>query len=266
MSAAIDNLWKVTFPGRQVDPEALAGVLASLDSDSELDFRTQLLIRDSLTALRHLWGESRYNSWKSALPSARLVTNIPEADLGPAGFPSLDKRVIEPTRADLVHRILREIGAELKHPAKIGIGGSVALILSGALSRVTEVIDVVNELPAELRSMHELLDRIAESYNLRLSHFRSRYLPLGWESRMRSIGRFGMLDVFLVDSIDIFLSKLFSARRKDMDDLRVLSSELEKKDIIRRIGSSTTALRQEHDLAANAVRNWNVLYGEPLPS
>src|SRR5579862_4896206 len=180
MSVAVDNLWKLTFPGRHVDAAALAATLADLDSDTNLDFRTRLLIRDSLTALKHHWGESRFEAWKSALPSQQLVTEILQADLGPAGFESLEKRVIEPTRAELVHRIFREIGQELRHPTKIEVGGSIALILSGAISRVTEDIDVVNELPAELRSMHKLLDQIAESYSLRLTHFQSHYLPTGW--------------------------------------------------------------------------------------
>ena len=75
-----------------------------------------------------------------------------------------------------------------------------------------------------------------------------------------------MLDVYLVDSIDIFLSKLFSARRKDLDDLRNLSSQLDKQDIIQRIRTSTTMFRQTPGLAENAERNWYVLHGEPLPT
>lgn len=49
-----------------------------------------------------------------------------------------------------------------------------------------------------------------------LNHFQSHYLPAGRPDRVRSLGRFGKLDVFLVDVYDVLLSKLFSDRNKDL--------------------------------------------------
>src|SRR5687768_16175766 len=104
----------------------------------------------------------------------------------------------------------------------------MALILGERLTRRTEDIDVVDELPEVVRAERELLDGFTARYGLRVAHFQSHYLPMGWEARVRSLGRFGQLDVFLVDELDIAVGKLFSAREKDRDDLRVLAGQIEK--------------------------------------
>jgi hypothetical protein len=266
MSLATNNLWKVTVPGQQVDPERLGAALSGLLDSNDLDFRTKLLASDSLKALRANWGRDEFADWMSARPNREVLMQLMETDLGPPGFPSLEKRVMEPTRPEVVQQVLRELGIRLRHTARIEIGGSIALILSGNLSRVTEDIDLVNEVPAELRSQHDLLNELASRYSLRLAHFQSHYLPAGWESRVRSIGRFGQLDVFLIDTIDIFLSKLFSSRTKDLDDLRALFPQFDKGVITERMRNSAAALLREPQFAENARRNWYILCGGALPS
>jgi hypothetical protein len=146
------------------------------------------------------------------------------------------------------------------------VGDSIALILSGNLSRHTEDIDVVDELPSDVRSQHELLNELADTYALRLTHFQSHYLPSGWRDRLHSLGRFGRLDVYLVDVYDVYVGKLFSARRKDRDDLRALSAKLDKRAAEALLRQSATALLAEPKLAAEAGENWYIHYGEPLPT
>jgi hypothetical protein len=264
MSLAADNLWNVTVPGRQVDPIQLADALSALSESANLDFRTRVLIRDSLGALETHWGHETFAVWMRGTPGREMFEQIVRQDLGPPGFASLEKRVVEPTRPEIVLQLLRELGLRVQKPTRIEIGGSIALILSGHLSRMTEDIDVVDEIPPELRSQHELLDETAARYHLRLTHFQSHFLPAGWEARLRSLGRFGQLDVFLIDPCDIFVSKLFSARAKDLDDLRILSSQVEKGAASERVHHSAKAMLAEADLAENARRNWYVLYGESL--
>ena len=142
----------------------------------------------------------------------------------------------------------------------------MALILSGALSRRTEDIDIVDEIPLEIRSEHELLDHLAKRYGLRLAHFQSHYLPAGWASRLRLFETFGRLEVRLIDIYDIILSKIFSKREKDRDDLRALVTQIDKPLLARRMLDTTAALRQEPMLRSMAEENWYILYGEPLPT
>ncbi|MDB5173947.1 MAG: hypothetical protein JWN51_2720 [Phycisphaerales bacterium] len=98
------------------------------------------------------------------------------------------------------------------------IRGSISLILSAGLSRHTEDIDLVDEIPAPLRSEHALLDELAARYGLRLAHFQSHFLPQGWESRTRSYDKVGRLEIHLVDVYDVLVGKLMSNRGKDRDD------------------------------------------------
>jgi hypothetical protein len=98
-----------------------------------------------------------------------------------------------------------------------------------------------------------------------VAHFQSHYLPSGWQGRVHSLGSFGKLQVYLVDVYDIFLSKLFSGRDKDRDDLRMLRGQLDKDTLIRRLKETTGCLRAEPALLQRATENWYILYGEALP-
>jgi hypothetical protein len=103
-------------------------------------------------------------------------------------------------------------------------------------------------------------------YRLRLAHFQSHYLPSGWDQRVHSLGTFGRLQVFLVDVYDVFLSKLFSRREKDRDDLRVLAPQLDKEILTRRLRETAAPLSSDPNLRPSAEQNWYILFGEPLPS
>lgn len=173
---------------------------------------------------------------------------------------------MEPTRRQDVEQYLREIGTRLTNPTTVYVGGSGSLILSGKLSRRTDDVDVVDEVPQSIRNEHELLGQLRNRYGLSLNHFQSHYLPDGWQSRASSLGRFGKLDVFLVDPIDIFVGKLFSNRTKDLDDLRVLAPQLDAMLITDRLRSSAGRLYADAKLWASAERNWYVVFGDELPT
>jgi hypothetical protein len=148
---------------------------------------------------------------------------------------------------------------------RIEVGGAIAAILAGVLSRHTADVDVVDEIPVTLRSQHEMLGDLAQRHGLGLTHFQSHYLPTGWQSRLRPFERFGNLEVVLVDPVDLFVGKLFSGRTKDRDDLRAMSRHLEKTAIEVRLRNSASALMAEARLAQFAADNWYIVYGEPLP-
>ena len=260
------ELWTVTRNGPQVDPRKLAAAVASAVGGGELDFRSQLLVRDSLDALRRYWGQERYGAWLASAPDRTAMERILSFDFGEVGFPSLEERLMEPTDRSTVIDFLRELSLHVRKPTRMHVGGSIALILADQLERATEDIDVVDEVPAELRAQHQLLEDLAKRYGLRLAHFQSHYLPEGWQSRVRSLEAMGHLQVFLVDGHDVFLSKLFSARMKDRDDLRVLRAGLDKSLLVSRLLGTTISLRSDSRLRANAEQNWFILFGETLPS
>jgi hypothetical protein len=267
MSVVEHDLWALTWNHPYIDPDALAAALEqqAKQPGEELDFRTRLLIRDSIRALENCWGADRTRAWIQSSSARERFEHILQSDLGPAGFPSLNKRVMKGIDPERVLGYLRGLGDRTTDPARLVIGGSITLILTGLLSRHTEDIHVVDEIPAQIRSQHEMLRALAEAFDLQLTHFQSHYLPGGWENRVRSFDTFGRLQVALVDPYDIFLSKLFSAREKDLKDLRVLKPQLDSQRLTDRLLDTTTALLAEPPLRHNAQSNWYILFGQPLP-
>ena len=264
------SLWDLTFGAPHIDPDDLADAVArELDPGvlHAADHRTRLLLRDALVALRSRWGEDRFGEWVAHSTSRRDAAGAVLAEpFERIGFPSIGQRLMNATRRDTVLAFLRELGQSLPGSARIDVGGSTALILRDLLSRQTEDVDVVDEIPAAIRSEHDLLNGLVARYGLRLTHFQSHYLPDGWQSRTSSLGRFGKLDVFLVDPLDIVVGKLFSARAKDLDDVRMLSARLDRNAVIQRLQASAGRLASDSALRTAAERNWYVVYGEPLPA
>ena len=265
MNLAEDDLWTLTWGRPSIDPLALACAVELETGRAVLDFRTRLLIRDSLHALRSAWGAGGLDAWLRASANGEKLTSILHEDLGAPGYLLSGSRIMDAITPETVEQYLRDLGSHLRRPAAIVIGGAIALILARKLSRATSDIDVVDEVPSGLRTEHELLDRLADRYGLRLTHFQSHYLPTGWQGRLEGAGRFGELDVQLVDVYDLFVGKLFSRREKDLDDLRVLLPQLNRQRIIGGIRSTTFAFRREPRLLEAAEHNWYVLTGQPLP-
>ena len=247
------------------DPAALPPAIEQQITDGDLDFRSRLLVRDSVAALREVWGPQRTDQWLDQSPLRAEIESICAQDLGRVGFPFLKSRLVDTTKPQDVQQLLRELGARMTRAARIVVGGSAALVLRELLEKQTDDVDVVDELPAEIRADHELLHELVARFKLQLAHFQSHYLPAGWQSRVSSYGRFGALDVALVDTYDIAASKLTSPRTKDRDDLRALVAHLDKPTFASRVRTSCAALLAEPDVRKNAELNWYVLYGEPLP-
>jgi hypothetical protein len=260
------DLWSLVWGKPEVDPHQLAEAIERQVAGGTLDFRTRLLIRDSADALESYWGREGLNRWLGQSPAGPTIRTIRREDLGEPKFTSLKGRLMGRTDPETVRQFLRQLGTQVRHSVRLLVGGSVALILPGLLSRATEDIDVVDEIPPEIRQQHALLDQLVQAYGLRLAHFQSHFLPAGWENRLHSLGAFGRLQVFLVDPGDIFLSKLFSRRPKDLDDLRALLPNLDREMLLRRLTGSCAALLRDESLRPIAEQNWYVLVGESLPT
>jgi hypothetical protein len=266
MALKTHDLWSLVQDRLYVDPTDLANAVCAEAMDESPDFRTRLLIRDSVVTLQKYWGPSRFNAWLKRCPSRKQIETIWHEDLGKPGFPFLSEQVVEITRPETIRQFLRELGNELHQPTRIFLGGSGALILDECLSRQTQDLDVVDELPEGIRSLHRKLDELTRRYRLQIAHFQSHYLPKGWEQRVHSLEPFGRLQVLLVDRYDIFLSKLFSGRAKDRDDLRALMPQLDKQVLVRRLQETTARWRAEESMLKHAQKNWQIVFGEELPS
>jgi Nucleotidyltransferase of unknown function (DUF6036) len=259
-------LWSMALGGLPIDAGSLASAIENEISQpiDHLDFRTRLLIRDSLEAMEIHWGRDKVNAWLTQSPHRAKLDAICNPDLGEAGFPSFAHRIMDTVKPRTVLQFLRELGIHCPQPARLEIGGAIAGILAGMLSPHTEDIDVVDEVPIVLRSQHEMLDELANRFGLRLTHFRSHY-PTGWQDRLRLLDHFGNLEVLMLDPHDLFIGKLFSQRIKDRDDLGAMPSQLDKAALENRFRESTSALRNDSRLAKFAAENWYILYGQSLP-
>jgi hypothetical protein len=264
MPTLATDLWSLVQNRQYIDPAELACAVDEQAGQSPLDFRTRLLIRDSADVLQRLWGPARFAAWLGRCRARQTIESIRLEDLGKPGFPFLGDQVVETTKPETVHQLLQELGNELHRPLTIYIAGSIALILAGYLVRGTQDLDVVDELPEAIRNLRNR-EQLEKRYRLQLGHVQSHYLPSGWQNRAHSLDTFGRLNVFLVDVYDVFLSKLFSGREKDRDDLRELLPQLEKEVITRRLRETTGSWLAAPNLVKHAEKNWQILYGEPLP-
>lgn len=265
------DLWSLIWGKSEIDPVNLARAIeaelssgTSAHAENTPDFRTRLLIRDCTNLLKEYWGDERLTNWIMASPARAKIESIQNEELGDTGFHLRKDQLVDATRPETVREFLRELGIRAGQPSKLVVGGSIALILSGYLSRATADIDIVDEVPLELRDQRELLDELARRYSLILTHFQSHYLPEGWRDRLHDGGSFGKIQVLLVDVHDIFLGKLFSKRHKDLDDLRTIKNSLKHDELSVRLRTTCGAFLRDEELRRTAEQNWYILFGEGL--
>ena len=260
------DLWTLVRKRPQIDPGDLAEAVRAQARESGLDYRTRLLIRDSVEALREYWGKLRMDAWLAEIPEADHVQAICRESFDKVGFPSIRRRLMDKTEPDEVRQFLQDLGRHLHGRHRIYVAGSVALILPGYLVRHTDDIDVVGEVPREIREDHALVQSLQDRYGLHLGHVQPHYYAKGWQDRAHSLASFGRLEVFLLDVYDVFLSKLFSVRDKDLDDLRVLLPQLDKDVLVRKFKETAGDFLAAPRLKEIATDNWKILFGEELPS
>jgi hypothetical protein len=267
MAVQTKTLWELVRNIPQVDASTLAAAIEAQVIQQDLDYRSRVLIRDSLNALGTYWGKRRVASW---LESSSVGLQIQRICDGPwddvRGFSSLASRVVDVTEPETVKQFLRELSLHVNEPVRLEIGGSAALILQVELSRTTDDVDVVDEVPAPIRTQHALLEELALRYGLKPTHFQRHFLPSGWQVRLHYFDTYGQLGIYLVDSYDVILSKLFSARTKDLDDLRAVIPQLDKTVLLQKLKDTAQAMLTAPDLRPHAERNWFILFGEALPA
>lgn len=267
--ATTSDVWYLLHRSGPIEVNELFDAILVSAREPHADYRTRWLLQEALHLLEEQLGVEQVDRRLQPHLGTNRLADLRAERFDRVGFPSLRQRIMDGHFRERLLRCLEQLGRELRRPASVIIGGSSALLLSDLIHRTTEDIDVVDELPEAVRAEHDLLDRLATRYGVRLAHFQSHYLPDGWNARTRSFRTIGKLTIRLVDPLDILAGKLFSRREKDFDDLLVAWDRLPDSDKNRlrdRIAHTTRNLRSGA-LTAVATDRWAILTREEtLPS
>jgi len=261
----MSDLWNLIWGKPQVDPNELANAIDQQAVHTNLNFRTRLLIRDSSRILEQFWGREQWQQWLEQSPARKSIEVIQQEDLGESRFLLTQDQVVKQNRPETVREYFRELSTCVQEPVKLQVGGAMALIPPGYISRATADIGLVDEVLEKIRCQPDFLNDLQKRYRLQLTYFQSHYLPSGWQLRLHFVETFGPLSVFIVDAYDIFLCKLFSPRDKDRDDLRSLKNQLDKTKLIQLLPRTASSFLKEASLRRYAEKNWYILFGEDLP-
>jgi hypothetical protein len=257
--------WRLVWGQPYIDSGTLAeAIVSDLQRHPQPDYRTRLLVRDAAQAIRSFWGAARFQRWLSASPVREQLRAILKEQFLETGFPSIWRRLVNSIGENEVKQIFTLLGQNVHERIEVYIAGSVPTLIEGLTARPTEDIDIVDEVPAEIRKQRAVLRRIEKDYGLRLGHVQSHYLPSGWPKRRRYLGDFGGLRVYLVDAYDIFVSKLSSKQQKHKDDLRVLAAKLDKEIARRRLFDDGRAFLDDPRQRPQIEANWQFIYQELL--
>jgi hypothetical protein len=268
----VDSLWDL-LASPTIDPATLARAIERSLDQPELDWRTLQLIKEGWQALEQ-FTECSSRKLDEYLLKQKAVEIKQTIQMRTAAadaeshrdvkFPSLKERLMPHLSPSVLRQFLRELGTAIAQPTAITIGGAASLILRGLLSRATEDVDIVDEVPVEIREERQVLQGLSARYGLHITHFQSHYLPRGWESRTSDFGRFGKIHVNLVDPHDIIAGKVCSSRSKDLDDFRLLSLCLDKEQLRERAIHGVSPYSSSDQDRQQAIRNWYIVYGEDL--
>jgi len=257
--------WALVWGQPFIDSERLAAAIENdLRRNPRPDFRTRLLVRDAARAIEQFWGSARFARWLAQSPAGPRVRAIVQEDLGEAGFPNIRRRLVAGIGETQVKQIFDLLGRSVHDRVEVNVAGSIPTLIEGLTARPTADIDIVNEVPPEIRKQKALLDKIQTDYGLSLGHVLSHYLPSRWEARRHFLGDFGGLRVYLVDPYDIFVSKVSSKQEKHKDDLRVLAQKLDKEIVKQRLLGDGQRFLQDPFLRPQIEENWRFIYQEPL--
>jgi hypothetical protein len=249
-----------------IDCETLATALEQdLEGRPQPDFRTRLLVRDAARAIRSYWGRQKFARWLKKSPVRNKIRTILKENLGKEGFHNIQGRLVSNVGSNEIRQIFSMLGQGVRDRIEVYIAGSIPTMIQGLTVRPTDDIDIVNEVPAEIRKQTEILKKIRSEYGLTLGHVQSHYLPANWHQRRRSLGDFGGLHVYLVDVVDIFVSKLSSKHEKHKQDLRVLAKSLDKEDIKGRLFGDGKPFLDDPFLRPQIESNWQFVFQEPFP-
>jgi hypothetical protein len=267
MSRAATTLdpWRLVWGQPYIDSRTLAAAIEQdLARSDRPDFRTRLLVRDAAVALRSYWGPGRFSQWLAASPAGPRIGEIMSEDLGETGYSTIGRRLVDSIDLTQLRQIFDLLGRGIHGRIEIHIAGSVPTLIKGLTARPTDDIDLVDEVPEEIRHQRDVLRRIETEFGLKLGHVQSHYLPLHWRVRRHWLGDFGGLQVYTLDEYDIFVSKLASKKEKHQLDLRVLALKLDREKARQRLLTDGRVFLDDPKLRPQIEENWRFIFQEPL--
>jgi hypothetical protein len=257
--------WTLVWGQPYIDSRSLAAAIEEdLRHHLEPDFRTRLLVRDAVVALRSYWGARRFGRWTASSPAGRRVRAILKEDLRRPGFATIRRRLVDSIDPPQVRQIFDLLSHEIHSPVEVHIAGSIPTLIKGLTSRPTLDIDFVDEVPAEIRDQQAVLELIKAEFRLTLGDVQPHDLPARWRNRRKWFGDFGALRVYVVDEYDIFVSKLSSKLKKHQLDLRVLALKLDRETARQRLLIDGRAFLDDPKLKPQIEENWRFIFQEEL--
>jgi Nucleotidyltransferase of unknown function (DUF6036) len=257
--------WTLVWGQPYIDSRTLAAAIEQdLAQSDHPDFRTRLLIRDAAVSLRGYWGQRRFAQWLASSPVGSQVREIMGEDLGETGYSTIRRRLVDSIDATQLGQVFELLGRNIQRRVEIHIAGSVPTLIKGLTARPTDDIDLVDEVPDEIRRQRDVLRQIETEFGLKLGHVQSHYLPSHWRDRRHWFGDFGGLRVYALDEYDIFVSKLSSKKKKHQLDLRVLATKLDKDKARQRLLTDGRAFLDDPKLRPQIEENWRFIFQEPL--
>ena len=267
-ASAVDQLWSL-LDTPTIDPARLIPAVEAAAGEAGLDWRTRQLLGESWRALGSKFGPDvlrRYlRSHDPEAMQAIVARVFAGHDPAEVKFPSIPDRLEFGMKPATIKSFLTALGKTLDRPITLTLGGSGALILRGLLHRHTEDLDLADEIPAEVRRAGGVLSELASRFGLRLAHFQTHYLPPGWASRTIDGGSYGKILLRLLDPYDIVAGKVFSARSRDQDDVRVASRLLDKSRLLERVHEYAASVGDDERLRTQAMDTWQIVFLEDLP-
>jgi hypothetical protein len=257
--------WRLVWGQPFIDSQTLASAIEQdLERNTQPDFRTRLLVRDSAVALRSYWGPRRFSQWVKTSRLGSRIRKILAEDLGKPGFSTIRRRLVDSIDLTQLKQIFEMLGRAINGPVEVHIAGSVPTLIKGLTAQPTDDIDFVDEVPPEIRRQRSVLRAIDAEFGLRLGHMQSHYLPTHWRDRRHWLGDFGGLRVYVIDEYDIFVSKLSSRQEKHQRDLRVLAYKLDKEKAKHRLITDGRTFLDDPKLKLQIEENWRFIFQEPL--
>ena len=269
MSPAPTNLdpWRLLWGQPYIDCRTLASAVEhDLKRDTQPDFRTRLLVRDAAVAIRSYWGTRKFHNESGSRPvspdrAARIrASDLSNEDLGKTGFPAIRRRLVDTIDLTRVSRIFDLLGRAAHGPVEVHIAGSIPTLIKGLTVRPTGDIDIVDEVPEEVRRQRTALRKIETDFGLKLGHVQSHYLRAHWQNRRHWLGDFGGLRVYVVDEYDIFVSKVSSKQEKHQSDLGVLALKLGKQIARHRLLTDGRAFVDGPKQRPQIEENWRFIF------
>jgi hypothetical protein len=267
MSQAPPDLdpWRLVWGQPYIDSRTLAAAIEQdLLREPDPDFRTRLLVRDAAVAMRSYWGARKFAQWLDASPMGPRIRRILEEDLGEPGFSTIRRRLVNRIDSTQIGQIFDRLGRRIHKRVEVHIAGSVPTLIKGLTARPTVDIDLVDEVPEEIRCQRDVLREIEDEFGLKLTHAQSHYLPAHWQDRRQWLGDFGGLRVYVVEEYDIFVSKLSSTKKKHQSDLRVLALALDEETARHRLLTDGKAFLDDPNLRPQILENWRFIFQQPL--